>query len=52
MSNKNPVQSPQVIYIETPRLKRRPEKIDSVLQKRMQDFTRARRRKLRQGTQQ
>lgn len=47
MSGKNLAQNTQTTYIETPRLKRRPEKIDSVLKKRMKEFTRERRRRLR-----
>lgn len=51
MSKTRPVKQHELPYIETPRLRRRPEKIDSVLQKRMQEFTRVRRRKLRQEAQ-
>ncbi len=46
MNGKNLVQNLQAMYIETPRLKRRPEKIDSVLRKRMKEFMRERRRRL------
>ena len=48
MSGKNLAQNLQTTtYIEIPRLNRRPERIDSVLKKRMKEFTRERRRRLR-----
>lgn len=51
MNDKNLVQVvPTAIYIETPRPKCRPEKIDSVLKKRMRDFLRARQRRIQRGT--
>ncbi len=51
MSGKNLTQNLQITYIETSRLKRRPEKIDSVLEKRMKEFTRKRRCRIQQGVQ-
>lgn len=47
MSSKHPVKLPQTMYIETPRGKCRPEKISSVLEKRMKAFARKRRRHVR-----
>ncbi len=53
MSGKNLAQNLQTTtYIEIPRLNRRPERIDSVLKKRMKEFTRERRRRLRREVQQ
>ena len=45
MSGIIPVKNLQTTYIETPRRKRRPEKIDSVLKKRMKEFMRQKRRR-------
>ena len=48
MSGSHPPKNILTTYIETPRHKRRPEKIDRVLQKRMKEFIRYRRRQSRQ----
>ena len=52
MSSKNPAQNIQTMYIATASSVHRPEKIGSVLEKRMKEFVRARRRRLRREARQ
>ena len=48
MSDGQPIKQLHAVYIETPRMACRPEKISSVLEKRMKEFIRRRRRLVRQ----